>query len=1140
MIDCEHLFAKVIEEYRAEGYPHEVIGQWSLPANDVRDLLEAVHRHQPRNILEVGTFVGLSTMLIVLASRTDAQITSVDPNFPLEVEMGSMGSSLGESDGRKTTHDIARAVARRLGIDSRIELAAGGFSSEATFASRRANPELTIPIVGPDLCAARGPFDMVFVDGLHYADVVEADLELASRHLAPGGIVLVHDCIGMWGTNVRCGILRFLARNPGWQFLHHPFRSLYRSVGTVFRPPEHPELALELLQRPSISGQFAKVLQPLASSLTQRLQPDHVIELACGQALLAPHFADFTTIDVAQATDDLASQLEALVCAAARRGLQPARILVAAAGALDILDDSSLARVLDVVSRAGVIGAFLLTPPGERGATCRYSRPLRRWVRMAAESEAEIRIGCSFDLAPSNFHFIRGGEESKISTALSNLVLVTTKRSYCEDQRLRGYPVVCEYQAEAYEQQESLSLHYGAAIQRMFLDLDGAARTNQQLREQLEIQQTGVADRDTEKIISDQIEVIEWQKRLIQNKVEHDLPKWRKLVLSSRTFMLTILDNNPSLVVADALVHALRHDHPNPCLMLSWTPTGDEIDRFLRDPRISAIGIKDSHETVLAPAHATDPRVGRYFHDGQWILPKDVQTVYFLGPWRLMKRAMIADAWQAGVRMLYTRVGAYWFRVPTESLYRFHLRTLRARDIVTAAKSNFANGLKRSGIRRLLPQRFRRRIMTLEKGFELALAGALPRQDFVSGRIVLVTGNLSPGGAERQVKNTLIGLKRHGFEDVHFLAHHLQPGRHHMDFHLASVRAAGIPAREIERISTSLSDRNFPTTLRQAAAPLPANLVFDIANLVREFDNLKPEVVHAWLDWDNIRAGIAAAISGVPRILLSGRNLAPYNFNLYQSYMDPGYRTLAKLPNIEFLNNSRAGADDYADWIGIPRERIRVIHNGLDFGDTCRLSAEERSRKRRAIGVGDDDLLVGGVFRFEDEKRPLLWLDCASEIAKALPNARFVLYGQGSMEEAIEARIRNIGLAERFTLAGVTNNPLQTMSLMDIFLLTSYGEGLPNVLIEAQSVGTPVVCTLVGGTSEAVDQGVTGTVVNSSEADDIAKAVIDFLQNGEARTRAATAGPQFVRTKFAVERMIERTIAAYGVEARQASSETDV
>jgi glycosyltransferase involved in cell wall biosynthesis len=98
-----------------------------------------------------------------------------------------------------------------------------------------------------------------------------------------------------------------------------------------------------------------------------------------------------------------------------------------------------------------------------------------------------------------------------------------------------------------------------------------------------------------------------------------------------------------------------------------------------------------------------------------------------------------------------------------------------------------------------------------------------------------------------------------------------------------------------------------------------------------------------------------------------------------------------------------------------------------------------------------------------------------------------------------------------------------------VFLLTSYGEGLPNVLIEAQAMGTAVVCTQAGGAPEAVAEGMTGTVVRQRDAVAIAEAVLALAGDGAALSRARREGPRFVRAKFGMARMIAETIEAYGL-----------
>ena len=101
------------------------------------------------------------------------------------------------------------------------------------------------------------------------------------------------------------------------------------------------------------------------------------------------------------------------------------------------------------------------------------------------------------------------------------------------------------------------------------------------------------------------------------------------------------------------------------------------------------------------------------------------------------------------------------------------------------------------------------------------------------------------------------------------------------------------------------------------------------------------------------------------------------------------------------------------------------------------------------------------------------------------------------------------------------------MSIMDLFLLTSFGEGLPNVLLEAQWAGTPVVATDVGGAKEAIEPGVTGWVIDTNEPQDLAGRVKWLHDNPAVLQAARIKGPQWVRQQFGITRMVEETIRVY-------------
>ena len=172
-------------------------------------------------------------------------------------------------------------------------------------------------------------------------------------------------------------------------------------------------------------------------------------------------------------------------------------------------------------------------------------------------------------------------------------------------------------------------------------------------------------------------------------------------------------------------------------------------------------------------------------------------------------------------------------------------------------------------------------VSTLEGAIGHLARNSAHRDNFVAGRIVHVGGSLGAGGAERQIFYTLARLGKVPFESAQLLCYYLSAGgteRH--DFYLPAFNKAQIPVRTIRQLVSHNELQAMPLPLREVAHALPPALAADIANLYWEFSELGPEIVHAWLDGNNVRAGLAAALAGVPRIFLSGRNLNPTRFDL--------------------------------------------------------------------------------------------------------------------------------------------------------------------------------------------------------------------------------------------------------------------
>jgi tetratricopeptide (TPR) repeat protein len=407
----------------------------------------------------------------------------------------------------------------------------------------------------------------------------------------------------------------------------------------------------------------------------------------------------------------------------------------------------------------------------------------------------------------------------------------------------------------------------------------------------------------------------------------------------------------------------------------------------------------------------------------------------------------------------------------------------------------------------------------------------------VPRRVVAISASLAPGGAERQLVNMLRGLSNPAFGlDLALFCISLSASLRR-DFFLPLLDGTGVEivVPDPQAMESYLWDPEvapFADVIRH----FPIDMTSSIAFWLLEFRRRRPQVVHAWQDSTNLTAVVAALLAGVPRIILCCRSVRPDNpRRRLRRFMRDAYKAVLDHPAVVLSNNSRAGANDYAQWLGLEPERVEVVYNGIDFDRLdSGVDPQETARARQALGIPLGAPVLGGVYRMSEEKRPLLWLDVAAAVARQNDAVHFVVCGDGPMRDEMRSYATTLGIADRVHLPGAQSNIGAWYRMMDVVMLTSRHEGLPNVLLEAQSLGVPVVAPDVGGMSEVVDQGITGWTIRNSDAASLAERVLHCLTDLEWRQDAVERAPRFVRDRFGVETMLRRNLEVYGMahEAR--------
>ena len=136
--------------------------------------------------------------------------------------------------------------------------------------------------------------------------------------------------------------------------------------------------------------------------------------------------------------------------------------------------------------------------------------------------------------------------------------------------------------------------------------------------------------------------------------------------------------------------------------------------------------------------------------------------------------------------------------------------------------------------------------------------------------------------------------------------------------------------------------------------------------------------------------------------------------------------------------------------------KVNFIHNGVDL-NVYKYDDENRRKVRREFGIADEQLVIGHIGRFNQQKNHKFLIEVFAEVLKQKPNALLMLVGDGEKKSEIKEQINALGIEESVIFTGVRSDVPALLSAMDVFVFPSFYEGMPNTVIEAQATGLPCV-----------------------------------------------------------------------------------
>ena len=209
---------------------------------------------------------------------------------------------------------------------------------------------------------------------------------------------------------------------------------------------------------------------------------------------------------------------------------------------------------------------------------------------------------------------------------------------------------------------------------------------------------------------------------------------------------------------------------------------------------------------------------------------------------------------------------------------------------------------------------------------------------------------------------------------------------------------------------------------------------------------------------------------------------------------------------------------------GVPRERTAVVYSGIDLSH---VAAAPPLNVLGEFWLPTHAPVVGNVAALVPHKGQRYLIDAAPLVIREIPDARFVIVGQGELESALQKQIRNHRLERHVILAGFRPDVLSLHKGFDVFVMSSVTEGLGTSLLDAMASARPVVATRTGGIPEVVEDGETGLLVPPRNPEALAHAIIRLLRDEPLRQRMAAAGLARVKAHFSADRMVQQTLDVY-------------
>ena len=286
------------------------------------------------------------------------------------------------------------------------------------------------------------------------------------------------------------------------------------------------------------------------------------------------------------------------------------------------------------------------------------------------------------------------------------------------------------------------------------------------------------------------------------------------------------------------------------------------------------------------------------------------------------------------------------------------------------------------------------------------------------------------------------------------------------------------------------------------------------------------DLVHTHRYKENIIGSLAARMGGIHHVVrtyhgmpepFGGFKNIKYKFYILLDYL------VSKLLVQQIITVSFEIKKKLSQRLG--EKKITSIPNSVNL-DSLRIE-ESPQRVREILGLDDDCKIIGSAGRLVPIKGYRVFLKAAQLIKQNESKVKFLIVGDGPEKPNLEKLADELKISGDFLFPGYREDILDIINAMDLFVLSSFHEGIPMVLLEAMGLEKPIVATKVGGIPQVVTDQISGALVKPNDPEDLAKKCLHLLRNREVREKMGSEAKRRIEESFTAERMAQSVSEIY-------------